>query len=179
MKRVLAVLLVGIATPMLQGGLNTFVPPRFTPDLGFLVVIALGLHWRSAPGGLAIAAAIGFSADLLSGSLLGEQALLRMLVFTAARIASRHLNLRGALPQAAFVFALTAVNALGIRLLEAFFTSAGPFDLVMLRNLPSHAAMNALFAPAVSRCVDVLMIASGGDESGRRTVRLPAEGGAT
>ena len=171
-------LLVGIAIPMAQGGLNTFVSPRFTPDLGFLVVIALGLHWRSALGGLAIAAAIGFCADLLSGSLLGEQALLRMLAFTASRVASRHLNLRGPLPQAAFVFVLTATNVLGISLLEAFFTSGDPFDIAMLQDLPGHAAINALFAPLVSRCIDILMIASGGDESGRRTVRLPAEGGA-
>ena len=167
-------LLVGIAIPMAQGGLNTFVSPRFTPDLGFLVVIALGLHWRSAPGGLAIAAAIGFCADLLSGSLLDELALLRMLAFTAARIASRHLNLRGPLPQAAFVFVLTATNVLGISLLEAFFTSGDPFDIAMLQDLPGHAAINALFAPFVSRFVGALLTALDSDESGRRTVNLPA-----
>jgi rod shape-determining protein MreD len=172
------VLLVGIATPMIQGAFNTFVPPRFTPDLGFLVVIALGLHWRSAPGGLAIAAALGFSADLLSGSLLGEQALLRMFAFAAARAASRHLNLRGAIPQAVFVLALTAANALGIRLLEVFFTSGGRLDLVLLRDLPIHGAINALFAPLVSRCIDVLTIALGSDDGSRRSVRLPTQGGA-
>jgi rod shape-determining protein MreD len=176
-KRILAVLLIGIVTPMIQGALNTYVPPRFTPDLGFLVVIALGLHWRSAPGGLAIAAALGFCADLLSGSLLGEQALLRMLAFATARVASRHLNLRGAIPQAAFVLVLTAANALGIRLLEVFFTSGARFDPALLQDLLSHAAINALFAPPVSRGVEVLTIALGSEENGRRSVRLPAAGG--
>jgi len=75
-KRTSLILLIGIAAPVFQGVLNTFVPARFAPDLGFLVVIALGLHWRSTAGGLVLAATLGFAADLLSGSLLGQQALL-------------------------------------------------------------------------------------------------------
>ena len=41
MKRTLVLLLIGIAAPMVQGAANTFIPARFTPDLGFLIVIAL------------------------------------------------------------------------------------------------------------------------------------------
>jgi rod shape-determining protein MreD len=171
-KRTLAVLFIGIAAPMVQGALNTFVPARFTPDLGFLIVIALGLHWRSAGGGLVIAAALGFAADLLSGSLLGEQALLRLVAFGVARFASRHLNLRGALPQAIFVLVFTAVNALGVGLLNTFFTSRGGIDLVMLRDLPPHALINALFAPLVSRAVEAVATTFGDDEGGRRLLRL-------
>jgi rod shape-determining protein MreD len=171
-KQSVALLLIGIAALMVQGALNTFVPARFTPDLGFLIVIALGLHWRSAGGGFVIAAALGFAADLLSGSLLGEQALLRLLAFGTARFASRHLNLRGAVPQAVFVLIFTAVNALGIGLLNSFFTSRGGFDLVMLRDLPPHAAINALFAPLVSRVVEAVASALGDDDGGRRLLRL-------
>jgi rod shape-determining protein MreD len=171
-KRTLAVLVVGIAAPMLQGALNTFVPARFTPDLGFLIVIALGLYWRSTAGGLAIAVALGFVADLLSGSLLGEQALLRLLAFGAARIASRRLNLRGALPQATFVLVFTGVNAAGIGLLNSFFAAGGGFELAMLRDLLPHAAINALFAPLVSWGVEALASSLGDDESGRRPLRL-------
>lgn len=178
MKRVLAVLGVGIGVPMIQGALNAFVSPRFTPDLGFLVVIALGLHWRNGVSGVALAGVLGFAADLLSGSLLGEQALLRMLAFAVARLASRHLNLRGAMPQASFVLAYTLVNALGVGLLGEFFTSGPGFELAMLRVLPVHAAVNAVAAPFVSRAFGALLAALGDDESGRRSVRLPARGGA-
>jgi rod shape-determining protein MreD len=171
-KRSLAVRFIGIAALVIQGAVNTFVPARLTPNLGFLIVIALGLHWRSAAVGLVIAAALGFAADLLSGSLLGEQALLRLLGFGAARFASRHLNLRGALPQAIFVLVFTVVNALGVGLLNTFFTSGGGFDLEMMRDLPSHASINALFAPLVSRGLAALVYALGDEEGGRRGLRL-------
>ena len=172
MKRTLALLLIGIAAPMVQGAANTFVPARFTPDLGFLIVIALGLHWRSVAGGLAISAALGFVADLLSGSLLGEHALLRLLTFGVARFASRHLNLRGSLPQAIFVLFFTAVNVVGIGLLNTFFTSGGGFDMVTLRDLLPHASVNALFAPLISRVVEAVATTLGDDESGRRLSSL-------
>ena len=172
MKRTLALLLIGIAAPMVQGAMNTFVPARFTPDLGFLIVIGLGLHWRSAAGGLAMSAALGFVADLLSGSLLGEHALLRLLAFGVARSASRRLNLRGSLPQAIFVLFFTAVNVLGIGVLNTFFTSGGGFDMVTLRDLLPHASINALFAPLVSRVVEVVATSLGDDEGGRRMLHL-------
>ena len=172
MKRTLALLLIGIAAPVVHGAANTFVPARFTPDLGFLIVIALGLHWRSAAGGLVISAVLGFVADLLSGSLLGEHALLRLLAFGVARFASRHLNLRGSLPQAIFVLFFTAVNVLGIALLNTFFTSGGGFDRMTLRDLLPHAAINALFAPLVSRVVEAVATTLGDDEGGRRLLSL-------
>jgi rod shape-determining protein MreD len=165
-------LFIGIAAPVVQGAVNTFVPARFTPDLGFLIVIALGLHWRSAAGGLALAAALGFVADLLSGSLLGEHALLRLFAFGVARFASRHLNLRGSLPQAVFVLFFTAVNVLSIGLLNTFFASGGGFDLVALRDLLPHAAINALFAPFVSRVVEAVATTFGAEEGGRRPLYL-------
>jgi rod shape-determining protein MreD len=171
-KHALAVLLVGIAAPMLQGAVNTFVPARFTPDLGLLIVIALGLYWRSAAGGFVIAAVLGFVADLLSGSLLGEQALLHMFAFGVARFASSHLNLRGPLPQAIFVLVFTGVNALGIGLLNTFFAAGGGIDLAILRDLLPHATVNALFAPLLSRGVEALASSLDDEEGGRRPLGL-------
>lgn len=153
---------------MVQGAANTFVPARFTPDVGFLIVIALGLHWRSTAGGLALSAVLGFVADLLSGSLLGEHALLRLLAFGSARFASRHLNLRGSLPQAVFVLFFTAVNLVGIGLLDTFFRSGGGFEVAMLRDLVPHASVNALFAPLISRVVEAVATTLGDEEGGRR-----------
>jgi rod shape-determining protein MreD len=171
-KRTLLILLIGIAAPVLQGALNTFVPARFAPDLGFLVVIGLGLHWRNTGAGLVLAATLGLVADLLSGSLIGQQALLRLLAFGAARFASGHLNLRGAVPQSIFVVGLTAVNAVGVATLNVFFTAGGGFDLVMLRDLLSHALVNALFASPVSRLVEAVATSFGDDEGARRALRL-------
>jgi len=107
------------------------------------------------------------------------EALLRLLEFGAARIASRHLNLRGLVPQAVFVVFLTAANALGIGLLNSFFTSRGGIDLVMLRNLFPHAFVNALFAPLFSRLVEHVATSMGDDEGGRRLLRLATRGRTT
>jgi rod shape-determining protein MreD len=175
-KRTLLILAFGVVALVLLGALNTLIPPRFTPDLGLLVVIALGLHWRSTDGGLVLAATLGFAADLLSGSLLGQQALMRLLAFGIARFASGHLNLRGAVPQSLFALAFTLFNALGISLLSVFFTAGGGFDLVMLQNLLPHALANALFAYPVSRLVEAVATAFGDDEGGRRALRLAPRG---
>ena len=38
MKRVFAVLALGVLAPVVQGVIGTFVPPRYSPDLGHAVV---------------------------------------------------------------------------------------------------------------------------------------------
>ncbi|MFQ5415964.1 MAG: rod shape-determining protein MreD [Myxococcota bacterium] len=172
MKQTLVLLAIGVAATVVQGAMNTLVPVRFTPDLGFLIVIALGVHWRSTAGGLVLATLQGFTVDLLSGSLLGEHALLRLLAFAAARAASRHLNVRGMLPQAVFVMVFTAANAVGVGTLNVFFASGGGFDVVMLRDVLPHAFVNACFAPLVIRAVEEIGRALGEDEGGRLPLRL-------
>ena len=111
-------------------------------------MIALGLCWRSPVGGVCVAAAIGFATDLLSGSLLGQHALLRLAAYAAARVGSRHLNLRGALPQVAFVAGLTAANALALALLTSFFSPGSGAGIVAVRELLPQALANAALRPA-------------------------------
>jgi rod shape-determining protein MreD len=176
-KRAIVVLLVGYVAVMIQGSVNAFLPPQLTPNFGFLIIIAVGLCWRSAVAGIAIAALLGFTADLLSGSLLGEQALLGMFAFVAARFGSQHLNLRGALPQALFVFAFTGVNAVGVGVLDTFFGVRAGISSMMLHLLPVHALVNAVFAPFVVHGVEALASAFGTEEGGRRHVHLPAARG--
>ena len=48
MKRAAALLALGVLAPMLQGGLAPFVPQGLFPDLSFLLVVSIGLCWRSA-----------------------------------------------------------------------------------------------------------------------------------
>lgn len=172
MKRVLALLVVGTLAAMLQGAAARFVPARFCPDLGFLIAIAIGLCWRSTTGGLVVAASLGYVADLLSGSLLGQHALLRVLAFGAARLPSRNLNLRGPLPQAIFVAALTAANALAVGALTAFFWPGAGFGVAALGDLPTHACVNAVAAPFVTHATEGLLGRLGDEEAGRRLLRL-------
>jgi len=147
LKRVLALLAIGALAPMVQGAAGTFVPIRYCPNLGLLLVVGLGLSWRSTAGGLALSAALGLVADLLSGSLFGQHMLLRIFAFGAARACSQQLNLRGVIPRATFVTALTVVSALGSGMLTSFFGAGPGVDGAMLRDLIPHALINGAFAP--------------------------------
>jgi cell shape-determining protein MreD len=147
LKRVLALLAIGTLAPMIQGAVGTFIPLHYCPDIGLLLVVGLGLCWRSASGGLALSAALGLIADLLSGSLFGQHMLLRIFAFGAARACSQQLNLRGAVPLATFVLALTVVTTLGTGMLTSFFAAGPGVDGVMLRELIPHALINGAFAP--------------------------------
>lgn len=147
MKRIIALLALGALAPMIQGALGTFVPLHYCPAFGLLLVVGLGLHWRSTAGGIALSATLGVIADLLSGSLLGQHMLLRLFAFGAARACSQQLNLRGVMPQAIFVAALTVVTALGTGALTSFFGAGRGVDGEMLRELIPHALINGAFAP--------------------------------
>jgi rod shape-determining protein MreD len=172
-KPAIALLLLGALAVMLQGAAGGFAPPRWIPDLGFLVVVALAPRWRSAAGGLVLAALIGYIADLLSGSLLGQHTLLRLIAFAAARVASRSLNLRGTLPQAVFVGILTLVDALGAAVLTAFLAPpALGFGLPAPGALLTHAGVNAAFAPLAAWVTDRVLALVSDEDAGRRLLRF-------
>ena len=94
MKRLIAVLVVGLLALGIQGGLSLVIPRELCPDLGLLVVIAIGLHWQQATSGLFVASALGFTADLLSSSIFGGHALMRLLVFSATTVSRRRMDLQ-------------------------------------------------------------------------------------
>ena len=172
MKRGVGLAVLGTLAVMLQGAVAGFLPPGWCPDLGFLLVVAIGLCWRSTAGGLVLAALIGFVADLLSGSLLGQLALLRVLAYLAARVATLHVNLIGPGPQVVFAAALTVVNALAISALTAFFSPGSGVDFVFLRQLVPHVIVTALSAPFVTAAVAAVVARLGDDEASRRLLRL-------
>jgi cell shape-determining protein MreD len=175
-KRVFGLLGLGVLALLLQGVLAIFLPARFLPDLGFLMVIALGLSWRSAAGGACVAAGIGYATDLLSGSLLGQHALLRLVAYAVGRVGSRHLNLRGALPQAAFIAVLTVANAVALGLLTSFFSPGAGVGLSAARELLPQALANALFAPAVALGTARAVARLGDEEGGQRLLPMTPRG---
>jgi rod shape-determining protein MreD len=175
-KRVLGLLGLGAVALTLQGAVATFIPARFCPDLGFLLVVALGLAWRSAVGGVCVTAAIGFVTDMLSGSLLGQHALLRLAAYGASRFASRHLNLRGPLPQAAFAAGLTAANAVGLALLTSFFSPGSGTAIAAVRELLPQVAANAVFAPLIAMLTERAIVRLGDEDTGQRLLPLASRG---
>ncbi|MEZ4215970.1 MAG: rod shape-determining protein MreD [Myxococcota bacterium] len=175
MRRVAVLLAAGLLALIVQSAAVLVVPYPFCPDLGLLVVVALGLHWAPLPSGFAMAAALGYATDVLSSSLLGQHALLRLLTFAAARVTGRQIHLRGALPLAVFAAGLTVAYAAALQAVLAFFTSSSPEVGAVGRTLV-HAVVNALFAPPVAALVEWLAAWSGDDDPSRRTVRLEARG---
>ena len=172
MKRALALLLLGLLMTMLQGALATFVHPPLVPDLGLLMVVAIGLCFPSAAGGVVMAATLGYVADLFSGSLLGQHALLRVLAFGAARLGSRQLNLRGALPQVVFVAGLTSVHALLLATLTSFMAGGAGPGSIGLGDLLTHSLVNALCSPLVAGLTARVVSRLGEEDGSRRLLSL-------
>ena len=176
MRLFAGILALGTLAAILQGLLGTFVAQRFVPDLGLLLVFAVGLSWRGFAGGFSVAIALGYATDLLSGSLLGQHVTLRMFVFVAARLGSRHLSLHGTMPRALFVAALTAVNAVLMELLTTIFTGGEGFAFGALTGLLPQMFLNALFAAPVTALTERAVALLGDDENARK-LELETGGG--
>jgi rod shape-determining protein MreD len=168
-KRFVVLAGLGLLVPIFQGAVAAFLPRGVCPDLGLLLVIALGVALRSTATGLAVSAWLGFVSDLLSGALLGQHALLRVLAFGVARLTSSHMNLQGPFTQMGLAAGLTLASALGMLALTAFF-DAGTALVFPAAPLFWHTAVNALCAPFVMG-IAVRGLAKLEDD-GRRPLRL-------
>ena len=172
MKRGLAIALLGLLAPMIQSALCLFAPAGWIPDAGLLVVIALGLGW---PGSLTVALLlstfVGFVSDLLSGSLIGQHALLSLCAFGTARVVSVHFNLHSVLTQMALAAGLTVGSALALGALTAFLSPEAGQGLAGGLALLRHAVVNAVAAPLAIVAVSALL-ARLDEDSGRRVLRL-------
>jgi hypothetical protein len=172
LKRGVAIALLFLFAPMIQGALGLFVGAGWIPDVGLLLVTALGLGWPGAlPVALLLVTLAGFVTDLLSGALIGQHALVWLCAFGAARIVSAHVNLHGAPTQMVLAAGVTAGSALALGALSAFFSpEAGP-QLAGGFALLRQAAVNALASPLVVAALTALL-ARLDDDSGRRVLRL-------
>ena len=172
MKTGLALLALGALAPMLQSALAPYISAALCPDLGLLLVVAVGLSGRSVAGGLLFSGFVGFVADLLSGALLGQHALLRVLAFAAARSANVHVNLVGIGAKGIFVAILTVLNGLAMGGITAFFSPGTGFAAIGIRELALGALVNALVAPLVTLVVSFALTRLDDEGEGRRLMRL-------
>jgi rod shape-determining protein MreD len=171
-KGSLVLLGLGVLAALLQGVLASWIPPQLCPDLGLLMVLAAGLCLRSLVGGLVVASLLGYLTDLLSGSLLGQHALLRLLAYLAVRYGSRHLSLRTSLALAACVAALTVVKGLARSALSSDVAAGAAPDPGWYRDLVPQALVNAVVAPLAVRLADQCVSALGDEDAARRTLRF-------
>lgn len=154
MKRVVAVLVLGLLALGVQGGLALALPRSLCPDLGFLVVLAIGLHWQQVTAGLFVASALGFAADLLSSSIFGAHALLRVVAFAITALARSQMDLRGGVAFALFAGGITVLYALCLLVLTRLSVGAEDgFPWWEFSGAFPHALVNGLLAPFVSTWV--------------------------
>jgi hypothetical protein len=170
MRPTLALLALGWLAVLVQGGLSHLAPAYVVPDLSLLLTLAAALVLGAAPG-LIVAAGVGLGADMVSGTLLGQLACLRLLELVVTRGIAGQLDLRRGLPLAVFAFALVWIDGLGQAGLSWLFLGAFPLQPGELVTLAIRAALTAPFAPLVGALVR--RICEGLDESeARREMRL-------
>ena len=162
---------LGVAALVLQGTLAALLPPALVPDLGLLVALSTAVSAPAIPA-LVLAAGVGFGADLLSGTLLGQQALLRLLAFAATRFVSGQFHLERGLPLATFCLALGVLDALGLAGLSWLFAGASPFGWEALPTLAVRALLGAALVPVVHALVAGLSETLQEGDTPRRAVRF-------
>ena len=162
---------LGLLAVVAQGAVAAILRPPWCPDFALLVVLAIGFRWQGFASGLLLVSALGYAADIVSGGLRGEHALLRMFAFVSARLAARQLNLRGAYPLATFAAGLSIAYGLAVVGLTQFFTAASLPSWGWLDLLP-HALVNALAAPMASAAVGRLLSWFGDDDEARLHLSL-------
>jgi rod shape-determining protein MreD len=168
-----ALALTGLALGalVLQGALAALLPPALVPDLGLLLAVVAAVVAPALPA-LLLAAGVGFGADLLSGTLLGQQALLRLLAFAATRFVSGQFHLERGVPLATFCLALGGLDALGLAGLSWLFAGASPFGWEALPTLAVRALLGAALVPFVHGVVGGLSETLQEGDTPRREVRF-------
>jgi rod shape-determining protein MreD len=179
MKRLVVLLAVGMVALIVQGAVATVLRPPFCPDLALLVVLVIALRWNGLVLGFVLAALLGFAADLLSGSLMGQHALLRLLAYVGAYFAGGQLNLKGSIPVAIFGASVSLLYGLALVVLTGFFVGDSGFAWRGFADLSIHSVINGVFAPWIFALVTRALAWSGDPESAARTLHIDAQGGAT
>jgi len=176
-KRLLLTWGLGVALLLFQSVLLRFLPFPWCPDLLLLLTMALGLQWTARVSGLVLVTALGFCADFLSGSLLGQHVLVYLASFGGTALLSRRLNLRGALPLALFAAMVTVLAAAvawssSMLLAGASLPAAAWFAALVL-----HSLVNATLAPGICTGTAVWLSWLSGEDGIHRPVQIESHTG--
>jgi rod shape-determining protein MreD len=171
MRSALALALLALGALVLQGTLSALLPPALTPDLALLVTVIAAVEAPALPA-LLLAAGLGFGVDVLSGSLLGEQALLRILAFATTRFVSAQFHLERGLPLATYCLAMGLLDPLGLAALSKLFSGASLLGWEALPTLVARALLGAMLAAGVHRVVGVALETLQDSDARRREVRF-------
>lgn len=147
---------VGLAAAMAEAGLADPLSVAFSPDLSLLAAMAAALALAPAPG-LVLVCVLGLCSDLLSGALLGQHALARIIEFAALRAIADKFDLRRPLAKMALAWLMVHADAMLQACISWLFF--GDFALAW-RSLPGwalRAAITALFAPAAAAMASFLV----------------------
>ena len=173
MKSTLAVLALGLGALMVQGGLARALPPPWCPDLAWLVVVGIGLRWPGFLSGFVLSAMLGFAMDAVSGSLLGQHALLRLVSYLVAATAARQLDLSGGIPTALLSFSLSVAYGFGVVATRSVFLgSALGADSIGIEGVAvavAQAFVNMLCAGAIVGLVERIVNRFADEEFSRRS----------
>jgi len=170
MRPTLALLALGLLAALVQGAAANLLPARAVPDLSLLLTLSTALVLGTGSG-LIVAAGVGLGADMVSETLLGQLACLRLLELVSTRAIAGQLDLRRGLPLAVFAFAMVWLDGFGQAGLTRLFLGEFPLQAGELLNLAVRAIVTAPFAPVVGGLVR--RICERLDESeARREMRL-------
>lgn len=169
-------LALGIVALIAQGALAMVLSPPWCPDLVLLVLIGIGLRWEGAASGIFLAGVLGYATDLLSGSLLGQHALLDLFAFGGTLLATRQFNLHGAFPLACFAVAMSMLYAAGMLAIAGLFVGESEVGYPWLRSQLIHATVAGVAAPLASWLIGVSLDRFGDPEASHRAVRVGGAG---
>ena len=177
MKSTFAVLAVGLAALVIQGGLARALPPPWCPDLAWLVVVGLGLRWPGFVSGFVLAAILGFAMDAVSGSLVGQHALLRVVSYLAAAIAGRQLDLSSGISVSLLTFALSLAYGFGVVATRSVFLGPESIGLEVVAIAVAQGFVNMLCASPIVGIVERIVNRFADEELSRRGALSPGYSG--
>ena len=162
-----AIGLLGVAgQAMLVAGFGS----GWVPDLSLLAVIAAALVLGPSEG-LIVACVLGFGADMVSGSPLGQHAFVRVIELTVVRGFAGQLDLRRVVPQAVLGFAVSLLDSALLAGVSFLFVPTFAVAWSELGGLVARAAVTGLAAPAVGSLARTV-IEWLSETEGRREMRL-------
>ena len=170
MKPALTWLAFGLLAVIVQGALTRGLPIQWVPDFALLVPV-VGALVLGPLEGLLLSVLVGLGGDLLSGSLLGQQASLRIVEFALTKFVSAQIDLHRTAPLLVYVFALTLADGAAMSALSLVFLGDWMLRPQHLGMLLVRGAVGAAIAPLL-RDLAVGIVERVSESEARHEMRL-------